>query len=159
MLQVLVYASVSGCVFLALLFWRGPALCRHCDWVLGNIVKVKSVHLDSSGDHGGDSSLLACAGRLVSMALNILNPPFPVFTPHSYTGWADVMLFLISNKMHIVPCAVYRHALMSKTDKVIIYCETVLSPVMKLSLLTALSHYVHIFCCTSHGSTGYNKLP
>lgn len=44
-------------------FWRGPSLCRHRDRVLGNILKVKSVHLDSSGDHGADSSPLACCRK------------------------------------------------------------------------------------------------
>lgn len=46
-----------------LCFWRGPPLCPHCDRLPGNILKVKSVHLDSSGDHGADSSPLACCGK------------------------------------------------------------------------------------------------
>ena len=51
-------------VFFSPLFPREALLlCRRCDGVLGNILKVKSVHLDSSGDHGADSSPLACCGK------------------------------------------------------------------------------------------------
>lgn len=48
---------------------KGPFPCRHCDRGLGNVLKVKSVHLDSSGDCGGDGGPLAVSVGPISRVL------------------------------------------------------------------------------------------